>query len=314
MRRHVHFTPPQATSTSSERSASPISKPRNSLRVNVHRGSRALRDRCKDAGLLIGVGRRQRVRRASRRLRRRRAAFRVGPLADDLVVAHLRRHPGRIVDAALLVMGAHVAALREPEAAIGAGVRFGAGVVVEMGLQVVLLRERFGAQGALVGLQTGVQSSVQGHVGAVGERLLTDLTLVRPLARVRAQMLLQQHLPRERLAALLALMRLHAGMYTHVHVVGHPLIEALAALRATVLLAIPVDLHVRAEITAIVEVLAAFRTGGGELPRTLVHATMILVVAQLGELLAAVGATEGLLAGVRAAVHLGREHRERVAM
>lgn len=121
-------------------------------------------------------------------------------------------------------------------------------------------------------------------------------------------MLLQQHLTRERLAALLALMRLHSRVYAHVHVVGNSLIEALAALGTAVLLPVPVDLHVGRQIATIVEVLAALRTGGGELPRALVHAAMVLVVAQLGELLAAIGATERLLAAVSAPVHLKHKH------
>lgn len=118
------------------------------------------------------------------------------------------------------------------------------------------------------------------------------------------EMLLEQHLPRKRFAALLALMRLHARMYAHVHVVGHALVEAFAAFRAAVLLAIPMDLHMRAEITAIVEVLAAFRTSRGELPRALVNAAVVLIVAQLRELFAAIGATERLLARVCSAMHL----------
>lgn len=99
-------------------------------------------------------------------------------------------------------------------------------------------------------------------------------------------------------------MRLHARVYAHVHVVSHALVEALAAFRASVLLAIPMNLHVRAQVTAIVEVLAAFRTSRRELPRALVHAAVILVVAQLRELFAAIGAAERLLAGVCSAVHL----------
>lgn len=53
-------------------------------------------------------------------------------------------------------MGPHVAALREPAAAISAGIRLGAGVVVEVGLEVMLLGESLGAEGALVGFQAGV--------------------------------------------------------------------------------------------------------------------------------------------------------------
>lgn len=118
------------------------------------------------------------------------------------------------------------------------------------------------------------------------------------------QVLLKQHLSRERLSALIALMRLYARMYAHVHVVGHSLIEALPAFRAAVFLAVPMNLHMRTQVAAVVEVLAAFRTSGGELPRTLMHAAMVLVIAQLGKLLAAIGAAKRLFTGVRSAVHL----------
>lgn len=118
------------------------------------------------------------------------------------------------------------------------------------------------------------------------------------------QVLLEQHLPRERLSALIALVRLYARVYAHVHVVGHSLIEALPAFRAAVLLAVPMNLHVRAQVAAVVEVFAAFRTSGGELPRALVHAAMVLVIAQLRKLFAAVGAAERLFTGVRSAMHL----------
>lgn len=250
--------------------------------------------RCQDAGLLIGVGRRQ-----------DHVALGIGAIdaIDASLVAGFNQSYG-VVDDTLLEVGPHVATLREPAAAVGAGVRLGAGMIVEVGLEMVLLGEGLRAQVALVRLQAGVQPGVEGHVGAIGERLLADLALIRPFAGMGPQMLLEQHLPRERLAALLALMRLHAGVYAHVHVVGHALVEALAAFRASVLLAIPMDLHVRAQVTAIVEVLAAFRTGRRELPRALVHAAVILVVAQLRELFAAIGAAERLLAGVRSAVHL----------
>jgi len=118
------------------------------------------------------------------------------------------------------------------------------------------------------------------------------------------QMLLEQHLSRERFSALIALMRLHARVYAHMHVVGHSLIEALPAFRAAVLLAVPMNLHMRAQVAAVVEVLAAFRTSGGELPRALVHAAMVLVIAQLRKLFATVGAAEWLFTGVRSAMHL----------
>lgn len=110
-----------------------------------------------------------------------------------------------------------------------------------------------------------------------------------------SKMLLQQHLPGKRFPALFALVRLHAGVDPHVHVVGNPLIETLAAFRAAVLLPVTVDLHMRAQVAAVVEVLAAFWTGGREFPRALVDATVVLVISQLGELLAAVGATKRLL-------------------
>lgn len=119
-----------------------------------------------------------------------------------------------------------------------------------------------------------------------------------------SEMLLQQHLPRERFTALFALMRLYAGVYAYVHVIGDTLIETLTAFRASVFLAVPMNLHVRAEIATIVEVLAAFRTGGSELTCTLVHATVILVIAQLRELFATIGTTKRLLTGVRSTVYL----------
>lgn len=90
-------------------------------------------------------------------------------------------------------------------------------------------------------------------------------------------------------------MWLHSCVYSNVHVVGDPLIEALAAFRTPVFLPVTVDLHMGAQVATVVEVFAAFWTGGRELPGPLVHATVVFVVAQLGELLAAVGATERLL-------------------
>lgn len=255
-----------------------------------------LGQRCQDAELLIRIRRSQRIR---GRPDRSRVCLRVhsnGPRVLRFGIVHR----------ALLEVGPHVAALGEAQSAVGAGVGLGARVVVEVGLEVVLLGERLGAKGALVRLQAGVQPGVQRHVGPVREGLLADLALVGPLAGVRPEVLLQQHLPREGLPALLALVRLNARVYPDVHVVGHPLVEALPAFRATVLLPVAVDLHVGAEVAAVVEVLAAFRARGGELPGALVHAPMVLVIAQLRELLAAVGATERLLPGVGSDVYLNR--------
>lgn len=118
------------------------------------------------------------------------------------------------------------------------------------------------------------------------------------------QMLFQQHLSGESFAALLALMRFHACVYPDVHIVSYTLIEALPALGASVFLPITMDLHVRAKVAAIVEVFTAFWTGCRELPGTLVNATMVFVVSQLGELLAAIGATKRLLSRVCSDVYL----------
>lgn len=57
-------------------------------------------------------------------------------------------------------MGPHIAALREPTTAIGAGIRFGTGMIIKVSLQVMLLGESLRAEGALIGFQAGVQSSV----------------------------------------------------------------------------------------------------------------------------------------------------------
>lgn len=101
---------------------------------------------------MIGVGRRQDH-------LRRNVAFSVSAIGASFI-AGFRRHPNGIIDDALFEVSSHIAALREPAAAISAGVRLGAGVVVEVGLQVMLLGESFRAQGALVGFQAGVKSSV----------------------------------------------------------------------------------------------------------------------------------------------------------
>lgn len=82
------------------------------------------------------------------------------------------------------------------------------------------------------------------------------------------------------------------------------LIKALAALGASVLLSVAMNLEVRAEITAVVEVFTAFRARGRELARPFVDAAVVLVVAQLGELLATFGASERLFPRMRPAMNL----------
>jgi len=123
---------------------------------------------------------------------------------------------------------------------------------------------------------------------------------------VYAQVLFEQHFPGERLAAVVATVRLLARVYAHVHVVRHPLVKALRAVLALVLLPVPVDLHVRAQVTAVVEQFTAFRATARELSGALVHGPVILVVAQLTELLAARLAHKRFLARVGPLVDLYR--------
>lgn len=103
-------------------------------------------------------------------------------------------------------------------------------------------------------------------------------------------MLFQQHFPRESLATLGALMWLHTRMDAYVHVEGDTLIERLGAIGTLVFLAIAMDLHVAAEVALVVERFAALWALCGKLLGSTVHRQMILVVAQLRESLAAVGA------------------------
>lgn len=90
----------------------------------------------------------------------------------------------------------------------------------------------------------------------------------------------------------------------HVHVVGHPLVEALAAELTPVFLPISMNLHVRAQVTAVVEVFATLGTRSRELPSALVNGAVVLVIAQLAELLPALTTLERLFPGVGPEVNL----------
>lgn len=125
--------------------------------------------RCQDAGFLV------RIRRGQGNI-----ALGIGAVDPNLVPGFGQSYG--VIDDTLLEVSSHVATLREPATAVGAGIRFGAGMIIEMSLEVMLLGEGLRAQVALVRLQAGVQSGVEGHVGAIGERLLADLALIRPFA------------------------------------------------------------------------------------------------------------------------------------
>lgn len=90
-------------------------------------------------------------------------------------------------------------------------------------------------------------------------------------------------------------MRFQAGVYLGVHIISHSLIETLSAYETSVFLTITMNLHVRAKVTAIVEVFPAFRATRREFPRTLVHATMVLVIAQLRKFFPTIGTTKWFL-------------------
>lgn len=276
------------------------------LRLNSINRTKVSRNGRQNAGLLIRIRWRQCSRRSPRNnLKQTTGTIRIfGSISTDPLVGTSLYKSIWIINGAFFIVGPHVAALGKSQTTIWTGIRLRSGMIVEMSLEMMLLREGLRAQGALVGLQTRMQTSVQSHIGSVGKGLVTDLTLIRPFSRMRPQMLLQQHLSRKCFAALFALVRLNPRVNSHVHVVRHSLIEALAAFAARVFLSIAMDLHMRAEVTPVVEVLSAFRTGRCKLPRTLVHTTMILVIPQLGELLAAVCTSEGLLAGVGPGVYL----------
>jgi len=217
-----------------------------------------------------------------------------------------RRCPG---GTALFQVRPHVAALAKAQPALIAGVRLDARVVGHVRLQVVFLGERLGAHGTRVRLDARVQAHVQRHVGPVGERLVAHGARERLFAGVYAQVLFEQHFPGERLAAVVTTVRLLARVYAHVHVVRHALVKALRAVLALVLLPVPEDLHVRAQVSAVVEQLTALRAATGELSGALVYGPVVLVVAQLAELLAARLAHKRFLARVGPLVDLCEKTR-----
>lgn len=189
-------------------------------------------------------------------------------------------------------MSSHIAGLREGLIAIGmrANVGLAAGVIIEMRLQVMFLGERLGAQRAAEWLDAGMQTMMERHIAAIRKGFAAHGALIRLLPAVRTHVLFQQHFPRESLATLGALMGLHTRMDAYVHVEGDTLIERLGAIGTLVFLAITMDLHVTAEVALVVERFAALRTLCGKLLGSTMHRQMILVVAQLRESLAAVGA------------------------
>lgn len=160
---------------------------------------------------------------------------------------------------------------------------------------MVLLSEGLGTQTTLIGLQPRMKLRVKRHVRSIRKSLLTDVTSIGSFARMGPEMLFEKHFPRESFTTLFATVRLQTGVYLSMHIISHSLIETLAAYETSVFLTVTMDLHVRAKVTTIVEVFPAFRATRREFPCTLMHATMVLVIAQLRKFFPTIGTTKWFL-------------------